>query len=237
MVDQNIHRPDGGRSTRPVAVPTPRTGTCRNCGQPIRQVRVDEVILPPMVRTMQSATAMRDQLRAEVGELVWETSETRRYTCASASLYHEPVFVAGTRCPDDGKCHHFCRAACYRVGTCEPLSSPFFTGDDWPREIMEQHAALARAEQAARDLDQIIATLPDDLADTPLTALRTADKPTPRARLLRLAQDGSVPIADAYRLKSAGMVEAKGPYGTAPFTLTDLGVRVRGLLLIIHSVE
>lgn len=64
--------------------------SCRHCGQTIQQVPVTELRLPSMVRTTESAERIRAEIRAEVGELVWETTETRRYTCASANVWHEP---------------------------------------------------------------------------------------------------------------------------------------------------
>lgn len=37
-------------------------------------------------------------------------------------------------CPDGGTCHHRCRAGCFRVQTCGPLSG-VFPGDVWPEAV------------------------------------------------------------------------------------------------------
>lgn len=65
--------------------------TCRHCGQRIQPVSVADLRLPPTVGTAEAAEALRADVRAAVGELAWEVVGTRRDTCASASLWHEPV--------------------------------------------------------------------------------------------------------------------------------------------------
>lgn len=64
---------------------------CKHCAQQIRLVAVEDVLLPPTVSKTEDAGRMWAEIREEVGEQVWETTETRRYTCASASVWHQPA--------------------------------------------------------------------------------------------------------------------------------------------------
>ena len=42
--------------------------------------------------------------------------------------------IPGAGCPDGGTCHHECRAACWRVQACGPLSG-VYEGNEWPPEV------------------------------------------------------------------------------------------------------
>lgn len=66
-----------------------------------------------------------------------------------------------------------------------------------------------------------------------LAALRTALDEGGRLCLDLL----HVRYSDAHELTRSGLVRAEGPFGTAPFVLTDLGLRVREALLAAKAVE
>lgn len=64
------------------------------------------------------------------------------------------VHVVG--CPDGGRCHHACRASCFRVRTCGPLSG-VFPGDMWPDNPVEvTDSGTARIEWIAPITDTTI---------------------------------------------------------------------------------
>lgn len=73
------------------------------------------------------------------------------------------------------------------------------------------------------EVAEILKRLPSGL----LAALRAA-KEENGALCLDLVH---VRYSDAHALTGAGLVTAEGPWGTAPFVLTELGVRVRKELL------
>jgi hypothetical protein len=43
------------------------------------------------------------------------------------------------KCPDDGTCHHDCKAGCWRVFTSGPLSG-VYPGDQWPKDVRDKQA-------------------------------------------------------------------------------------------------
>ena len=55
-------------------------------------------------------------------------------------------------CPDGGTCHHDCNDQCWRVGACGPLSG-VYPDDDWPADVMDEHAPGQRKEEAQQLID------------------------------------------------------------------------------------
>jgi hypothetical protein len=45
-------------------------------------------------------------------------------------------------CPDGGACHHACPAVCWRVANCGPLSAAHYPDDEWPAEVLREHAGI-----------------------------------------------------------------------------------------------
>jgi hypothetical protein len=66
------------------------------------------------------------------------------------------------------------------------------------------------------------------LDDEGRAAMLAAAKATPRSRRVQLNVDASIFVA--YALRSRGLVQAKGPYQTEPFVVTELGLQVRAEL-------
>jgi len=59
-------------------------------------------------------------------------------------------------CPDGGTCHHDCKARCFRVQACGPLSG-VFPEDRWPAEVAALHEhpdTQIRTLEEARDAVQ-----------------------------------------------------------------------------------
>lgn len=74
------------------------SAVCRHCENQIHPIPVEEVPSPRGgFRSNEQRQAHVDGIRADVGDTVWITTESRRYTCASASIYHEPRAAYGDR--------------------------------------------------------------------------------------------------------------------------------------------
>lgn len=69
---------------------------------------------------------------AALGQLELETGDS---PAGPVSLSTDPD---RRQCPDGGTCHHSCTEACWRVGTCEPLSAAGW-GDTWPSHVRREH--------------------------------------------------------------------------------------------------
>ena len=91
---------------------------------------------------------------------------------------------------------------------------------------------MTGVEQGAGD-DVEVAEIVEHLPSGLLAALRTPLDEGGRLCLNLL----HVRYSDAHELTRAGLTSAEGPFGTAPFVLTDLGVRVREALLAAKTEE
>lgn len=77
-------------------------------------------------------------------DTIAEVLRTHRYDegwCDEPLELANEIIAALTKpsCPDDGACHHACAERCWRVSHAEPLSD-VFPGDEWPAEVLADHA-------------------------------------------------------------------------------------------------
>lgn len=108
-------------------------------------VGIIELIDPPKTGDL---IHMINGQRARVGAVDTETQ-----TCTLNSVGRTLLvrYTLPRRCPDQGRCHHECgTGACFRVGSCGPLSG-VFPDNRWPAEIVDEHRNRDRATRGYAD--------------------------------------------------------------------------------------